>query len=129
MKWQTKPNQFTITKGEPVIKVKKIKAIYIDVNKKTIELTEIDNSLTDFQKINEFEDYKKKCLYGMEYLFTGIYEDLKGKGNNSFRMKGDDEDYFGDAIIVKMPKSMHEDKLRSTEINVEIIRKYIKFSD
>lgn len=129
MKYQTKPNQFSISKREPVIKVKKIKTIYIDVNKKTIELIEMDNSLTDFQRINKFEFYEKKCLYEMEYLFTGIYEDLKGKGNNSFRIKGDNEDYFGDAIIVKMPKSMHEDKLRSTEITVEIIRKYIKFSD
>lgn len=125
MNWQTKPNQFSIVHCE-LHKVKIINAIKVDVRKKTIELIPIENCIEYIQKNHDFFNYKEiKISEDMDYFFVGIDEDLKG--GNSYRIMGYSEIFYGNAILVKIPKSGNFHKLQNTKLSVEDVKKLIEF--
>lgn len=124
---EIKPNQSVVYHDAPFFKVKIIKAIKIDVVKKTIKLVDIENCISYIQKNNNFYAFDKLFFSEKsEYLIFGTDEDLVG--NNSFRIKGKDRIYFGNAIFVKMSKYLNLDKLQSTKLTVEFVSKYIEFN-
>lgn len=126
MKWETKSNQFIIRKSE-THKVKVIRAIKVDVLRKTVEYIQVEDCIDYIQKNNNFFKYEiLKISENMDCLFVGIDEDLKGK--NSFKIKGFNENFYSNAILVKYPKSGNLYKLQNTKLTIEYINSLIIFN-
>lgn len=128
MKYSTKPNHSKIFHTE-LVKYKEINVIKINSEDRTIELIKINNSISTIQKSLNFYNYNEILLKkdSMDRFIVGVDEDLKTK--KSFRFKGIDEDYFGNAVLVKIPKSEDMEKLQSTNISIELVRKLIIFNE
>ncbi len=125
MKWQTKPNQFSIHRTE-FHKVKIVDAIKIDSKSKSIFYIKIENDIDYIRKNLGFFDYKDILLSDeLDILIIGIDEDLKNK--NSFLLTKNNTKYYGDAIVVRVPESGNLYKLKSTKYPLKEISSIIKF--
>ena len=125
MNWQIKPNQFSIIQTE-LHKVKIIKAIKVDVQKKIIEYIQIENCIEYIQKNHNFFNYiEVPIAENMDCFFIGIDKDLRG--GNSYCIKGYSDIFYGNAILVKVPKSCNFHKLQNTKLSVDYVRSLIVF--
>lgn len=125
MKYNTKPNQFSIHSVEE-FKVRFIDAIKINVQCREITLVKIENGIEYIREKCDFFQYKEIILSGkFDCLFVGIDEDVKCK--NSFRIKDVQELCHGDGIIVKLPNSGNLHKLQNTTLSIDYIKSIITF--
>ena len=126
MKWQTKSNQFSYSYSE-FYKVKIVDAIKIDSKSKSIFYIKIENCIEYILKNLYFFDYKEILLSDeLDILIIGIDEDLKKK--NSFLLTKNNTKYYGDAIVIRAPKSGNLQKLKSTKYPLEKITSIIEFN-
>ena len=127
MKRQTKPNQFSIFQGE-LCKVRNINAIRIDSENKKINSINIENNITYIQRYCDFFKYEQIFIKDtMECIFVGIDKDLED--GNSFKIKGITKTFYGNAILVKIPKSRDLHKLQNTKQTVEYIKNLVEFNN
>ncbi len=125
MKWQTKSNQFSITRSE-FHRVKVVDAIKIDSEKKAITYLKIENCIEYIQKSLDFFDYRE-ILFSeeLDILVVGNDNDLKSR--NSFLCKKDNRRYYGNAMVIKVPKSGNLQKLKNTKLDLDIVKSNIVF--
>lgn len=128
MKYDIKPNQAQI-RVSPAITKKEIKAIKIDVDKKTITNIKISNSMLAVKK---YLDIYEELLIPIEKdkndcFIVGVDKDLKSR--KSFTIKGISKIFNGNSIIVEYPKSNDNEKLKSTKILVQAVREMIVFEE
>lgn len=131
MKYDIKPNQSTIFNAPPVTK-KEIKAIKIDVFNKTVKTITVNNSLNYIKKYLDL--YKCKILPlekdTMDCFIVSVDEDEDTKKKPSFRFKGNNPTkHYGNAILVKIPKSHDYEKLQNTKVTVQSVLERIEFDD
>ena len=126
MKRELKNNQFTVVQSE-VHKVRTINAIKIDVTKRTVALTPIENCIEYIQSSNNF--FRYQIIYTdkkNECFIIGTDEDLKG--DFSFKIRCLSDIFYGNAIVVKLPDSKNLHKLKSTKFTVEEVMAFIQFN-
>ncbi|MGB5988955.1 MAG: hypothetical protein WBG43_04385 [Marinifilaceae bacterium] len=137
MAWDIKPNQYTIFKIKEVRTkdIKAIKAVKIDVREKTITDVTIKNNIEYIQKKCNFYSYEEiKLNEESDYFIIGNDED--SKGDCCFSINGItkvvcgktiSKIFYGNAILIKMPKSGDLGKLKDTKSTSEDIEQLITF--
>jgi hypothetical protein len=127
MKWQTKPNQSQIFKPETATS-REVLAIRIDlINCRTYAI-KVDNYMEyilPYLKIFNYEvitiNEKRDCI------IVGVDDDYQGKGNK-FSIKGNDKEFYGEAIIVGLPPNQCLDRFKKTTLTIEEVNQLISFS-
>jgi len=131
MKWQTKPNQFTIYHHD-IYKARWITAIEIDPNSKTIKLIKIENNIDYIKKHCDFFKYDAtgNILNSWDYFFLGLDEDRKKGKTLTIRIGNkQSKPIYGKVILAQIPKSGDLYKLKSTSKLPEDIKPMITFND
>lgn len=128
MKYQSKSNQSKIYSGPKII-IKEINVIKIDVVLQSVTLIKISNSISFIQKNLDIYNYDVIPVERNSYncFIVGLDEDLKQK--KSFTIKGVNGIFYGDSIVVEIPKSNDYEKLKSTQLKIEDIKSLIAFND
>ncbi len=125
MKWQTKSNQFSITRSE-FHAVKVVEAIKIDSEKETINYLKIEDCIEYIQKSLDFFNYDEILVSDeLDILVVGVDKDLKSR--SSFLCKKNNRRYHGNAMVIRVPKSGNLQKLKNTKLDLEIVKRIIDF--
>ena len=128
MKYQSKSNQNKIFNGPKII-IKEINAIKIDIVLQSVTLVKINNSISFIQKYLDIYNYDVIPVERNSYncFIVGLDEDLKQK--KSFTIKGINSVFYGDSVLVEVPKSNDYEKLKSTQLKIEDVESLISFND
>ena len=128
MKYQIKPNQSSIHKIKPY-KTRKIRAIEVNVINKTITEVKIENNIDYIQKKLDFYNYLEIIINkNLDHLFvSNDVNDIDYKKRKTFMINSDNKKYYGNALIVQIPKSYSLQKLKSTSISLNDVKEIIRF--
>lgn len=127
MKHQTKLNPSRIFIGKKTT-IKEINAIKIDVVEQSVTEFKISNSISYILKYLDIYNYRFIPIIenSRDCFIVGIDMDLKNK--KSFSIKDTSYTFYGNSILVEIPKSEDFEKLKSTKFKVENIKEKIIFN-
>ncbi|WP_417238665.1 hypothetical protein [Bizionia sp.] len=129
MKWDIKPNQSSIF-YEDTSKSRNVKAILIDVENQTVKEIDIKNYIDYLQRLMKFYNYEEHQLTGDgDFIFINNDSDRNTNLMKAFFWTSNKNPIFGNAIIVKIPKSGDYNKLQSTKLSLEKVKSAVHFKE
>ncbi|TYB70787.1 MULTISPECIES: hypothetical protein [Bizionia] len=129
MKWDIKPNQSSIF-YEDTSKSRSIKAIVIDVDNQTVKEIDIKNYIDYLQRLMKFYNYEEHQLTNdRDFIFINNDSDRNTNLMKAFFWTSNKNAIFGNAIIVKIPKSGDYNKLQSTKLSLEEVKGAVTFGE